>query len=52
MPRPRNHDDQPRCDECNDYGEWSEINQQYLCEHCWSPENIWPPESEDDDDTE
>lgn len=34
MPRPLNHDDQPRCDECGNYGEWHDGEQQYLCEWC------------------
>lgn len=34
MPRPSAHDDQPRCDECGNYGEWHDGEQAYLCEWC------------------
>lgn len=34
MPRPRQHDDQPGCDECSDWAEWHDPSQSYLCEGC------------------
>lgn len=44
MPRPRNHDDEPRCDECDAYGEWHDGEQAHLCEMC-EPEPV-PQEDE------
>lgn len=44
MPRPRAFDDEPRCDECGQYGEWHDGEQAYLCEWC-EPE----PAAEEDE---
>lgn len=47
MPRPSSPLDQPRCDECGQYGEWHDGEQAYLCEWC-EPE----PEAEDEGELE
>lgn len=39
MPAPRNHDDQPKCDECQNYAEWHDGEQKYLCQWC-EPEPV------------
>lgn len=44
MPRPSSPLDQPRCDECGQYGEWHDGEQAYLCEWC-EPESV-PQEDE------
>ena len=42
MPAPKHHDDQPRCDQCNAFGEYREKHNSYFCEPCayWADDNL------------
>lgn len=47
MPAARRHDDQPRCDQCNNYGDWCEAADEYRCDSCWLSEEAAEAERHD-----
>lgn len=38
MSASRHHDEQPRCDVCNAYGDYCEAVEEYRCDDCWTTE--------------